>query len=423
MKAGMRRATVLAILGTACGLLGGCASAPPTPFSARGIDSPAAATTALPLVLSLPDYPLRQARRPTTAAAVYVGNLQARLAALDARPDRDSGALLAMRATATFELYQIEGRLAQLDAAEQLARRSVEAGPDNADAWLIHAQVQSHLHGFANARAALDHAAAVRAPEAEVAQLRAVVDAAVGKPAAASTSPRPFTAAADAVAAAQRCVELGDLRCASENFHAAQFLDNDSAPLPLAWLHTQQGIALLRFGHPQAAIRFFEAALERLPGYYVATEHLAECLGLIGHDAEAGVLYQQVIAQTGNPEYMAGYAALLQRSGDTAGAARWHERARVGYAALLRAHPAAFAGHAVDFYLETGAVEAARRLAQRNIVIRQDAAAWLLLARTAGAAGDCGEAQSALAAVDASGWHPPERAEAAAALQRCTSRR
>lgn len=67
----------------------------------------------------------------------------------------------------------------------------------------------------------------------------------------------------DLVQRAGHCVDMGDLDCATQNYHQAQFVYSDSVPFPLAWLHTQQGIALLRFGHPEWALRFFDAALAR----------------------------------------------------------------------------------------------------------------------------------------------------------------
>ena len=379
----------------------------------------------LPLVMALRDYPLRQAQRPTTDAAVYVGNLRGRLEALDRRADRDSGALLTMRASTTFELYQIEGRLVLLDRAAALAKAAVTADPGVADAWLIHAQIQAHLHAFDGALHALGRSEALKAPQREVARLRTEIAAALGNLAADehAAGPRTLANASDAIVAAHVCVQMGNLQCASELFHQAQFLDNDPSPLPLAWLHTQQGVTLLRFGHPEAAIPFFRAALERLPGYYVANEHLAECLGLIGAYDEARSHYEQVIAQTSHPEYMAGYAGMLRQAGDQDAASEWQQRATDGYARLLESAPAAYAGHAIGFYLEAGNSSKALNLAERNIAIRQDVGSWLLLAEARVAAGQCDGAVQALAKAKATGWRPPEFAAATAAVNACSGTR
>ena len=128
---------VVAVAVALLGLLGGCASTSPSGFSDQVFNQAGTMAAPLPLVMALRDYPLRQAQRPTTDAAVYVGNLRGRLEALDRRADRDSGALLTMRASTTFELYQIEGRLVLLDRAAALAKAAVTADPGVADAWLI----------------------------------------------------------------------------------------------------------------------------------------------------------------------------------------------------------------------------------------------------------------------------------------------
>lgn len=83
---------------------------------------------------------------------------------------------------------------------------------------------------------------------------------------------------------------LGDLPGASFWHRSAQDFYRDVSPFHLAWLYTQQGIAILRHGDFKSAQPFFAAALARLPSYYLAAEHLAECemeLGQLDQRAHA----------------------------------------------------------------------------------------------------------------------------------------
>lgn len=372
-----------------------------------------------PAVLMLPNYPLSTADRPTTSGDVWRQNLNARIDVLAARPDAQSPTVLAMRASALFLRFRAYGHQADLELAWQLAQLAAQNDRQHVDAQLSLAAIAAYLHEFALAEEVLTRIEALDARRSEVPVLRQQIAEALGNASPNDQTSETLGARERLLAGAQRCQQMGDLDCASAHFHQLQFIELDSAPLPLAWLHTQQGIALLRFGHPQIAIRFFRAALDRLPEYYVATEHLAECLGLIGEYEESSTLYEQVITQTGHPEYMAGYAGMMQDQGRLEQSALWRERALHGYAQLLERFPAAYADHAVGFYLEQGQTQLAHQLATLNRRLRADVGAELLLAQTAAAIGDCELAARSLNAADATGWRPPERDEVQQAVSLC----
>jgi tetratricopeptide (TPR) repeat protein len=366
---------------------------------------------ALPPVLLLPGYPARMSELPTTTGAVYRNNLESLQSELARRSDADSPEILLARAGAAYEHYRAYGNLAELKNAVTMAEAAVRPVPAPRGALQLWAEIASYLHRFDAAEAVLERLAteqpgSIGAPQRA---LRAQMRAARGMAAhEAADLPVEFSSRDDAVAVADRCVDTGDLACASSAYHQAQFLSVDTHPVPLAWLHTQQGISLLRFGHPDVAIRFFEAALERLPGYYVAAEHLAECLTLTGQFERAEPLYVDVIAQTGNPEYMAGYAALLQAMGRDREAGYWQSEARRHYADLLALWPETYAQHAVGFYIESGDSDTALKLARKNIATRQDVGSWILLAEALAAAGERESACDALRAAVRTGWSPPE---------------
>lgn len=410
----MRAWIAYLVIATLC--LNACRSPAPTAANPSSAEQP---TPGLPPVLMLPDYPLSLAASPSTSASVWKQNLDTRIDVLTARSDAQTPTVLAMRASAVFLRFRAYGKGPDLDLAWELASRAAALDAQHVEAQLAYAAIAAYLHEFTQAELALSRIHELDPRRPELPMLRQQIAEALGH-----TRPDdPVNESLDVrerlLAGAQHCQQMGDLNCASAHFHQLQFLETDSSPLPLAWLHTQQGIALLRFGHPQAAIPFFRAALARLPEYYVAAEHLAECLGLTGAYVESAQLYEQVIANTAHPEYMAGFAGMLSEQGLSDQAEHWRERALRGYEQLLQRYPAAYADHAVGFYLEQGEADLAHRLATENRRLRADVGAELLLAQTAAATGDCKLAAASLAAADATGWRPPERAEVEQLVRGC----
>jgi tetratricopeptide (TPR) repeat protein len=394
---------MLAIVFTA---LAGCASAP----------KPAATITSTPpTVLTLPGYPQSLLERPTTSAENVLAHLDGRIA----QATGDSARERAIRSGALYQRYQILGAMADLDEAHRLAQE-LSSGPDaTTDTLLLWATIASFMHQFDAAIGALDR---VAGPEqAKTDSLREdIARARTMRPILALPAQLPAgKELALLQARAADCVDQGDLNCASENFHRAQFFYHDSGPLPLAWLHTQQGITLLRFDHPDWAIRFFRAALERVPNYYLAAEHLAECLGLTGQYDEGRAVYLKVIQQTGNPEYIAGLAALERLAGNTERADVLVNEAKAGFAERLTRFPDAYALHAVEFYLDIGDQATAERLSARNLALRQDASAWLLQATVDLAGGRDGAACASLNMVRKAGYQPPEYSDLLQQLPRC----
>jgi tetratricopeptide (TPR) repeat protein len=402
----VRAATALALA-----LLVGCAGTPvsaPAPTAGAG---PAAA--AAPAI-----WPISPALYRTTSGATYLHNLDARIATLRERlAAQDSGADRERLAASLYQRYRLRGVLADAEGALAL----LEAGVASADGHVLQAAVLAGFHRFAEAEAALQRAAAAGADAAAVRRQRADLLVALGRYAdlaedfAASAMP---TADFDQLAhRADLRVLLGDLVGAERQYLAAQSQYQDSNPVPLAWLHTQFGIALLRFGQTERAADFFAAAVERLPGYYLAEEHLAECEFLLGRVEAARARYRRVVADTGNPEFIAALAEVEQALGNTAEATALRTRAAAGYAALIARHGSAFAQHGAEFYLERGEPAQALQLARDNRALRADIGSELLLAETAEAAGVHAEACAALQRARASGLRPPELGALATRLE------
>ncbi len=370
----------------------------------------------LPATLLLANYPLSATDRPTTAASTYLAHIQGRLQIADQQ--LQSGAQSPAQALAhagfRYQRYQILGSMADLDMAFSRAKALAAVADASDDALLLWATLAAYMHEFPHAQRAL---AQMKAPNsAAKLQLLAQIQTARGQ-----TEHAPINAAelsvgrefAELVQRAGHCVDKGDLDCATQNYHQAQFVYSDSAPFPLAWLHTQQGIALLRFGYPEWALRFFDAALARMPGYYLAAEHRAECLGLTGKLEQARTTYLEVIEQTGgvtagNPEFMAALASVEAQLGNVEQAGQWRSHARAGFASRLAQYPNAYAQHAVDFYMEINDLKKAEQLAEQNLALRQDVGSYLIRAEVAFAKQDkpqfCASYRSAIA----TGFKPPE---------------
>ena len=385
---------------------------------------PVAAAPHDPTALVASRYPLSPAQLATTNEAIYLGNLDARIDATErALAERDTPALRAALAGALEHRHRITGRLADAERALAEIARATRAANAPADAHLVHAGLLLSFHRFGEARAALDRARAAGADAALADRLGRDLALALGEYATLREDlERSAELVPDFYGLAHRAdlrVLLGDPGGASRLYRAAQDFYTDVDPLPLAWLYTQQGIALLRHGDAANARRFFEAAHARLPSYVLAAEHLAETLALTGEHEAARALYLRVVGQTGNPEFIAALGDVESALGHAeASRERYAEAARV-YNAWLAKHPAAYAQHAAEFHLERGNAARAYALAKQNLALRRDVGSLILHAKAAEAAGDRAAACASRRDAIATGLKPPEVAELDALAEAC----
>ena len=402
-------------------LLAGCAG-PQRQQAAPVAASAAPVPVAQPLGAGL--WPVDMQRYRTTAGPIYLHNLDARIDTLQARVDEaglaeDREKLVAAlwhRFRVLGHLRDAERALAEVSAPEPYLGASARGS-------FLRAVVLVGFHRFREAEDALQQAQQLGHDAQEIARQRADLLTALGRYDALAEDLRlSAQPVGDFDALAHRAdlrVLLGDLAGAERQYWAAQSLYRDVNPVPLAWLHTQMGIALLRFGHIERAAEFFGAAVERLPGYYLAEEHLAECEFLLGKLDASRQRYLQVIERSGQPEFMAALAEVEAARGDAAAAAEWKRRADAKFRALVERHGLAFAQHAAEFFLEEGDIATARRLATDNLELRQDAGSWMLAAEVALAEGQPKSACGALSRVRAAGLSPPELADIEARGGRC----
>jgi tetratricopeptide (TPR) repeat protein len=394
--------------------LSGCATAPtPEPIAAR--------TTAAPVSET---WPASTTQYRTTSGAIYIENLDARITELSrlAAGADGAGSRLPL-ARNLYHRYRIVGRLDDAERALQQLDAAVAIATPEAEAHQLRAVVLGGFHRFDEAMRELDLAAAAGADETALQRTRTELQLARGDYADLQAEFAASTELSDdfhtQAHRADLRLQMGDVAGAEFRYRAAQGLYRDVNPVPLAWLHVQQGIAFLRLGRIEDARRFFAAAHARLPQYYLATEHLAECEALLGRFDEARRLYRDVIAQTGNPEFLAALASVEREAGRVAESERIAAEAEAGYAALTSRYPAAFGQHAAEFLIERGEPAQADALARANLDVRRDIGSWLLASQTAIAVGDRERACSSLGAARATGLRPPELAEQQAALPDC----
>lgn len=380
-----------------CGLPGCIGSAPVTPAPSAG-----------------PDYyqPLTVRDLKTTSEAVFLGNLDARIEATErVAENRPAPRLLALLAEDYLLRSRILGRLEDTERALELSARAWQSAPGDAGVVVTRARLLASIHQFEQARELLK----ALPPSPATERQRQGLDFAQGRyerlPPVDSIMPADFDRLVDR---ALRLIDVGDTDGAHRAFDAAQRGYREVNPFPLTWLQTQQGILYLRQGRLDDAARYFRAANERMPRYYVATEHLAEVALTQGDLDTAARLYRAVVAQTDDPEFLAQLAVAEARLGNDAASAQALVRAREGFEHRLARHEATFADHAVEFYLEQHQPERALQLARRNAEVRQTVGALLLLAETQHAVGQQQAACLSWQKVLDTGLRPPEWHELAA---------
>jgi tetratricopeptide (TPR) repeat protein len=279
---------------------------------------------------------------------------------------------------------------------------------------------------FAEAASDLDAAQALGASESALSSARRELALAVGDYAEAERlSAHPSASRIsdfDRFAYAAHIRELrNDAAGASLLYAQAEAAYDDTNPVPLAWLYVQQGASSLEAGDLSRARRFFATAHARLPGYTLATEHLAETEAILGNSRRARALYREAIDASNDPTFIDALAALERKAGNGSLAAALERQAREGWERRIARYPAAFSGHAIDYFLDQGEPQRALALARENISNRRDIVSLALLARSAAAAGEIAEACEAWRQAEATGFAAPALRSISDLGRRCTT--
>lgn len=155
-----------------------------------------------------------------------------------------------------------------------------------------------------------------------------------------------------------RLVALAQLDWKTNHFDRATALLDEAEGLAAreavetrAWLALVRGLLEVDRGRWDDALARFRDALRLRPGSWAIEEHIAEVLGWQGHHEESRLMYADLVARTGDPEFMGQLAELEARRGARARADELLAQARAVYGRRAARFPEATAGHAIEFFL------------------------------------------------------------------------
>jgi tetratricopeptide (TPR) repeat protein len=182
---------------------------------------------------------------------------------------------------------------------------------------------------------------------------------------------------------AQLAVLRGELTAAKEHFNnaleAAKAL-NPPAPSLLAWCRVQLGQLFFNQGDWENADKNYRAALEALPDYWSALDHVAELCAARQQYPEAIGIYTKLIERVPRPELCQAVGDIYTFMAKPAEAKAWYERAATGYVnagALYQHHLAGFYSDSVED--PERAIKWARQdLDTRHGIFAHDSMAWAL---------------------------------------------
>lgn len=329
----------------------------------------------------------------TTTGSIARGNLDGRIDSLTgwSEHDRQHGAETQKPLVeALLSRTQFFGTFSDFDRALALAGTpSKTASAAELELWAL---VESALHEFSAALDALSAAERLDGKPRDAA--RATIHLALGSDLQSVLQMREKAVAAapgfeslSGLAAAQAA--LGRFDAADATYRKALSSYRDVSPFPVAWVEFQRGVMWAESaGRADRAIPVYRDAVSRLPGYVVATVHLAELEADAGQSAIAVERLQPLAGEVEDPEPAAVLAKLLSRS-DPPRAGHYAAIAKRGYERLLAKHPNAFLDHAAEFFAAAGNdPRRALALAEENLKLRRTDRAYLLAIRCARAAGD-----------------------------------
>jgi len=256
---------------------------------------------------------------------------------------------------------QYVGDLGALERLDTLVRQLDRVGADEIRTALIHAQVASMGHRFAEAREYLAQAEAHGAPQADVNRLTLSIDQACGTSLELVLETRRKMAAEsqrleDLVPLGGLLADLREFEEADSVYRRALSGYQDVSPFAVAWVCFQLGALwgeLVPEPQPERAARWYQKAIEYLPCYVKARVHLSEIYLQLGRVADAEALLVPAVS-SGDPEVnwrLADVLAAMERPEE---AEAQMQAARSGFETLLDNYLLAFADHGAEFYCGSG---------------------------------------------------------------------
>lgn len=285
--------------------------------------------------------------------------------------------------------------LAALDRVETLVSFLEHVDDASPRTALIHAQVASMAHRFAEARDRLAGASGSEELTDAAHRLSLSIDQACGERLDAVLAARMRLARdsgrlEDLVPLGALYADLGECEEAERIYERAFREYSDTSPFAIAWVCFQLGVLRGEVAPvPQAsrAIAWYERAVQYLPRYVKARVHLSELYLQEERLQEAEAMLMPALS-SGDPEVNWRLADAWTRMGKDAEAETQMQAALTGFETLLKKHPLAFADHGAEFF--SGSGNDARRafeLASINLSNRSTARAFELAHETALGAG------------------------------------
>ena len=271
---------------------------------------------------------------------------------------------------------------------------------------LIHAQVASMAHRFAEAKTYLEKVAdSVEFADAAN-RLTLSIDQACGTKFEDVLQTRQQMARKsgrleDLVPLGALLADLGEFDEADRIYQRALREYQDTSPFAVAWVCFQLGVLwgeLVPEVQSSRAEYWYRKAIEYLPCYVKARVHLAEVYLGYGRAKEAKAL---LVAATpsDDPEVHWRLADVLAKMGRFADAEAQMQTARSGFEGLLEKHLLAFADHGAEFYSGSGNdVRRAFELANLNLMNRPTLRAFEQAYEAAVAAGESEQSTKILTA-------------------------
>jgi tetratricopeptide (TPR) repeat protein len=211
-----------------------------------------------------------------------------------------------------------------------------------------------------------------------------------------------------ALARANLLWKTGDIAGAEKLMLEAEGKYHGRDAEPKAWYRLMLGLMDLDRGRWDEALVHYREAEQKLSGWWLVDEHIAEITRLLGRRDEAKTLYLDIVARTGNPEFMDALAEIAQEEGDEVAAKEWIGKADAAFAAQLARYPEAAYGHALGHYLAFGDAVETLALADKNVALRPNGEAQTLLAQAQLKAGNTAAARKTIDAVLATAWRTAE---------------
>lgn len=278
------------------------------------------------------------------------------------------------------------GSIRDYESSATMAEHLVSDAPSDSRAFFTRARARGRFHRFSEALGDLDVAQSLGMDGTTVQAERASVFQSVGRYEDALSifddlaRRRPDFDSLAALATFH--ADRQDIASAEQMFDASGSAYRGVSPFSPALLDFQRGHMWMTHGDLPRALRWFGAAVAKLPCYAAACGHLAEVEAALGdNDAAIGRLLP-LATSSDDPDFAASLARVLRRAGRTEESNCYRNFAAARYDELTSRHPEAYADHAAEFWLEEPANrERALRFALMNLEIRKTPRAQRLLAR------------------------------------------